>query len=123
MEPWRWSPYIAKGSCVVFDFRVLDCAPQWEETARKGPVMEQVSGQTALRVYVGGADINTLKDGRHAAALEVASGYEQALSRLHRDDDVARAWYAARLADARVIAGLPAVAPAPREQEQRVARQ
>lgn len=72
-----------------------------------------------LRVYVGGADQDTLQAGRDAAALELVAGYERALSQLHGDDVAARAWYGARLADARVIAALPAAEPVPREQRQR----
>lgn len=85
--------------------------------------MDRNSGaETRLRVHVGGGDHDTLGPDRKAAALEVVAGYTNALKRLHGDDVAARAWYSARLADARTIAGLPAVALAPREPVQQLAR-
>lgn len=75
-----------------------------------------------LRVHVGGADHRTLEAGRRSARLEVVAGYERALSRLHSDDVAAHAWFAARLADARVLAQLPAAEPVLHEPAQRFAR-
>ena len=46
-------------------------------------------------------------DSRDRAALEIVAGYMAAIDALDPDDTRARSWYGARLADARIIAGLP----------------
>ncbi len=57
----------------------------------------------------GALDTSAFEPGRTAAAVLVAEAYEAAFNALHPDDVDERAWYRARLIDARVIAGLAPV--------------
>jgi hypothetical protein len=63
-----------------------------------------------MHAIPGGLDVETFEEGRQAAALEIVTGYEQALEALHPDDVERRQWYREMLCDARTIAGLPPVA-------------
>ncbi len=65
------------------------------------------------RVDTGALDTSAFEPGRTAAAVLIAEAYEAALNALHPDDVDERAWYRARLIDARTIADLPPLAPAP----------
>jgi hypothetical protein len=74
-----------------------------------------------LHVHVGGADSEALRSGRHCAELELIDGLERAISCLHPDDVAGLAWYRERLADARLLAGLPLLELARTGQQQQLA--
>lgn len=57
----------------------------------------------------GGVSSEELERGRVAAGLELVRGLEGAISALHRFDVEERAWFAARLREARMMAGLAPV--------------
>jgi len=61
------------------------------------------------------ADGQAIEEGRKAAALMVARGYEEAVACLDPTDSEELQWYRARLRDARRIARLPSVRSAQRQ--------
>ena len=66
-----------------------------------------------VAVLRGGSDVDFQRT-RDAAMLEIAAAYERALTMLDPRDLDERAWYAERLRDARLAAGLDPPAPLPR---------
>ena len=73
-----------------------------------------------IAVLQGGADppeIADFQSGRDAAMLEVAAAYERAFRMIDPRDHEELAWYADRLRDARLAAGLDPPAHLPRAHE------
>jgi hypothetical protein len=69
-----------------------------------------------MAVLAGGSELDFQRS-RDAAMREIAAAYERALTLLDPRDADEQAWYAERLRDARLAAGLDHPGPLPRAHE------
>ena len=73
--------------------------------------------QPPLMTVLAGGSEPDFQRSRDAAMREIAAAYERALTLLDPRDLDEQAWYAERLRDARLAAGLDPLAPLPRAHE------
>lgn len=94
--PWSALPSIAAGDA---------------RSGRPGDEAAEVPGVSSMQhplmgVVPGDVASDEFDQGRQAAALELVAGLERAISSLHACDVEERAWFQARLREARLMAGL-----------------